>query len=298
MMYRLRHLTTYSYSKPVSFARCALRLSPQQSQAQTVRGVDIKISPGPSRTRQHVGPFGELVITAIIEAPHRELQIEARSDVAVSRPVLLPGMSGPAWETVREQAFGSMSLDAHAPAQFIYPTAMAPVHPALTAYVADDFTPGRPIVEAAHALSRRIWAEFAYDPKSTSVSTPAIEAFRTRRGVCQDFAHIMIAGLRGLGLPAAYVSGYIRTLPPPGQPRLEGADATHAWVDLWCGNGLGWIGFDPTNALIVAGDHIVLATGRDYADVAPIGGVVLGPGEQKIAVAVDVIAADEGEELS
>ncbi len=103
----------------------------------------------------------------------------------------------------------------------------------------------------------------------------------------------MIAGLRGLGLPAAYVSGYIRTLPPPGQPRLEGADATHAWVDLWCGHGLGWIGFDPTNALIVAGDHIVLATGRDYADVAPIGGVVLGPGDQKIAVAVDVIPADE-----
>ncbi len=298
MIYRLRHLTTYSYSKPVTFARCALRLSPQQSPAQSVSGTHISIQPAPSRTSRHIGQFGEQVITAIIEAPHRELQIEAVSDVAVSRPALLPGMAGPAWETVREEAFGSMSLDAHAPAQFLYPTAMAPVHPALTAYIAEDFTPGRPIVEAAHALSCRIRREFAYDPDSTSVSTPAIEAFKARRGVCQDFAHIMIAGLRGLGLPAAYVSGYIRTLPPPGQPRLEGADATHAWVDLWCGHSLGWIGFDPTNALIVAGDHIVLATGRDYADVAPIGGVVLGPGEQKIAVAVDVIPADEGMGLS
>ncbi len=182
MIYRLRHLTTYSYSKPVTFARCALRLSPQQSQAQSVLGTHITIRPAPSRTSRHIGQFGEPVITAIIEAPHRELQIEAVSDVAVSRPALLPGMAGPAWETVREEAFGSMSLDAHGPAQFLYPTAMAPVHPALTAYVADEFTPGRPIVEAAHALSCRIRREFAYDPDSTSVSTPAIEAFKARRG--------------------------------------------------------------------------------------------------------------------
>ena len=293
MIYRLRHLTTYSYSKPVAFAQCALRLTPQQSEAQSVLGNEIMIRPEPSRTSRHTGAFGERVITAIIEAPHRELQIEAVSDVAVNRPALLPGMAGPAWERVREEAFSSTSLDAHAPAQFLYPTAMAPVHPAFTAYAAEDFPPGRSIVEAADALSRRIRREFTYDPESTSVSTPAIKAFAARRGVCQDFAHIMIAGLRGLGLPAAYVSGYIRTLPPPGKPRLDGADATHAWVDLWCGYGLGWIGFDPTNALIVAGDHIVLATGRDYADVAPIGGVVLGPGDQKIAVAVDVIPADE-----
>jgi transglutaminase-like putative cysteine protease len=293
MIYRLRHRTTYTYSKPVTFARCALRLSPQQSQAQTVLTNAITITPEPSRASRHIGPFGERVITAIIEAPHKELHIQAISDVAVNRPVLLAGMAGPAWETVREEAFGSLSLEADGPAQFIYPTAMAPVHPAFTAYVAACFTPGRSIVDAADSLSRQIRAEFAYDPDSTSVSTPAIEAFEARRGVCQDFAHIMIAGLRGLGLPAAYVSGYIRTVPPPGKPRLEGADATHAWVDLWCGHGLGWIGFDPTNALIVAGDHIVLATGRDYADVAPIGGVVLGPGDQKIAVAVDVIPEGE-----
>jgi transglutaminase-like putative cysteine protease len=184
-------------------------------------------------------------------------------------------------------------LDVISPANFIYPTAMTKLNTAMTAYVAECFAPSRSIVEAAHDLSCRIRAEFAYDPDATLVSTPAIEAFGARRGVCQDFAHIMISGLRGLGLPAAYVSGYLRTIPPPGKPRLEGADATHAWVDLWCGNALGWVGFDPTNALIVAGDHIVLAAGRDYADVAPMGGVVLGPGEQTIDVAVDVVPDDE-----
>jgi transglutaminase-like putative cysteine protease len=197
------------------------------------------------------------------------------------------------WEEVRDQAFGSRRLDIGSPAHFLYPTPMTAIQPPITAYAAQCFTPGRPMLEAAFDLTCRIRTEFAYDPKSTEVSTPAIEAFEARRGVCQDFAHIMIAGLRGLGLPAAYVSGYLRTIPAPGKARLEGADATHAWVNLWCGEALGWIGFDPTNALIVAGDHIILAVGRDYADVAPIGGVVLGPGGQTIDVAVDVIPLEE-----
>jgi transglutaminase-like putative cysteine protease len=295
--YHLRHLSTYHYSKPVTFARCALRLSPQHSQDQAVLRSQLTISPQPSRLEEHVGQFGERVVTAIIDVPHQELAIESCSQVAVTRPALLPGFSGAAWESVREDAFDSDSLDVVSPSHFIYPTAMTAIHPAITAYVAESFSPGRSVLEAAHALSCKIKAQFAYDPESTQVSTPAIDAFEARRGVCQDFAHIMISGLRGLGLPAAYVSGYIRTIPPVGQARLEGADATHAWVDVWCGRALGWIGFDPTNALIVAGDHIVLAVGRDYADVAPIGGVVLGPGDQTIDVAVDVVPADEIESL-
>jgi transglutaminase-like putative cysteine protease len=295
--YRLRHLTTYKYTKPVTYARCALRLTPQQSLDQTVLRSDITITPAPSRLSEHVGQFGERVITAIIEVPHKELAIQALSQVNITRPSLLPGFAGAPWESVREEAFRSASLDVASPAHFIYPTAMTPPHPAITAYVAESFTPGRSVLEAAHDLSCKIKAQFAYDPDSTSVSTPAIEAFVARRGVCQDFAHIMISGLRGLGLPSAYVSGYLRTIPPPGRPRLEGADATHAWVDLWCGKGLGWVGFDPTNALIVAGDHIVLAVGRDYADVAPIGGVVLGPGEQTIEVGVDVVPSHETQSL-
>ena len=293
MNYRLRHLTTYRYTKPVSFARCALRLTPQQSIEQTVLRSAISITPPPSRLTDHTGAFGERVVTAIIETPHTELKIEAASQVNVTRPSLLPGLTGAPWEAVREEAFRSASLDITSPAHFIYPTFATQPHPAITDYVAECFPAGRSVLEAAHSLSCRIKAEFAYDPDSTSISTPAIDAFEARGGVCQDFAHIMISGLRGLGLPAAYVSGYLRTIPPPGRPRLEGADATHAWVDVWCGKSLGWIGFDPTNALIVASDHIMLAVGRDYSDVAPIGGVVLGPGDQSIDVAVDVIPQDE-----
>ena len=293
MIYDLRHLTTYHYGKPVSFARCSLRLAPRIGRDQTVTQSELTITPAPSRQETHIGAFGEQVLTATIETPHRELKILARSRVTIDRPLLPRPLAGAAWNEVKDQAFGSRRLDISSPAHFIYPTPMTALQPAITAYAASCFTPGRPVLEAAFDLTCRIRAEFAYDPESTEVSTPAIEAFHARRGVCQDFAHIMISGLRGLGLPAAYVSGYLRTIPAPGKARLEGADATHAWVDLWCGETLGWVGFDPTNALIVAGDHIILAIGRDYADVAPIGGVILGPGGQTIDVAVDVVPVEE-----
>jgi transglutaminase-like putative cysteine protease len=144
-------------------------------------------------------------------------------------------------------------------------------------------------------LSRRIKRDFAYDPRATLVSTPLATAFARRRGVCQDFAHVMIAGLRGLGLPAAYVSGYIHTRPPPGGPKLQGADATHAWVSVWCGPGLGWIGLDPTNAVAAADQHVILATGRDYSDISPVDGVLLGSGSQRLSVEVDMEAV-QGED--
>ena len=289
MIYTVRHLTTYLYEKPVSFARCALRLNPRQGDGQQVLQSGITITPNPTRLEEHTGQFGEHVVTATIETPHHELNILAQSRVEVNRTILTLPLGGAPWEAVREQAFDNESLDLSSPAQFLYPTAMTRLQPPITAFAAESFTPSRPVLEAAFALASAIKASFAYDPKSTEVSTPAIDAFKARSGVCQDFAHIMISGLKGLGLPASYVSGYLRTVPPPGKPRLEGADATHAWVNLWCGGELGWVGFDPTNALVVADDHIVLAIGRDYSDIAPIGGVVLGPGAQKINVAVDVI---------
>lgn len=293
MIYELRHLTTYHYGKPVSFARCSLRLAPRLGPDQSVADSELAITPTPARQESHIGPFGEVVLTATIETPHRELKILARSRVNVHRPLLPRPLNGPAWDAVRDQAFATTRLDVGSPAHFLYPTPMTALQPAITAYAAASFPPGRPVLEAAFDLTCRIRADFAYDPKSTEVSTPAIQAFEARRGVCQDFAHIMISGLRGLGLPAAYVSGYLRTIPAPGKARLEGADATHAWVNLWCGEALGWVGFDPTNGLVVGGDHIILAVGRDYADVAPIGGVVLGPGGQTIDVAVDVIPLEE-----
>jgi transglutaminase-like putative cysteine protease len=163
-----------------------------------------------------------------------------------------------------------------------------PVLSPVTAYAATSFPPGAAVLAGAADLMHRIRNQFRYDPKATVISTPLAEVFEKRHGVCQDFAHLMIAGLRGLGLPAAYVSGYLRTIPPPGKPRLQGADATHAWVSLWCGAELGWIGFDPTNDLLVENDHIELAVGRDFSDVSPVDGIIVGSPKQKLGVAVDV----------
>jgi transglutaminase-like putative cysteine protease len=292
LIYNLRHRTTYRYSQPVSFARCVLRLTPRASPTQSVLDSAIAITPRPARSRSHTGPFGEQVTTVSVETPHTELTIESRARVEVNRPAPLLPFGGLAWEDVREAAFASTALGQEAPAHFLYPTAAAPVLDPITAYGQASFPSGRSIVEAASELMARIRGDFTYEPGATAVYTPVISAFEARRGVCQDFAHVMIAALRGIGLPAAYVSGYLRTIPPPGQPRREGADATHAWVWLWCGEAAGWIGFDPTNDLVVAGEHIMLAVGRDSADASPIDGVILGAGDQQLKVAVDVVPTE------
>jgi transglutaminase-like putative cysteine protease len=292
VIYNVRHRTTYSYEGVVTFARCVLRLTPRSSATQTVLESSIAITPPPSRSRERTGPFGERTLTVVIDQPHRKLIIEARSRVDVHAPPVEAPADSPAWEAVRARSFETAGLEADGPAAYLYPTPRTPITPVITDYARESFQPGRPIIEAGADLMTRIRGDFTYDSKATTVSTPAAQAFAARRGVCQDFAHVMISALRGLGLPAAYVSGYLRTIPPPGRPRLEGADATHAWVSLWCGDERGWIGFDPTNALLVGDDHIVLAVGRDYADVAPIDGLMMGPGEQALKVEVDVIPED------
>ncbi len=194
---------------------------------------------------------------------------------------------------MRAEELEAGGLEAGSPAHFIYPSRLVPRAPDVTAYAAKSFPPGRAVIDGARDLMGRIKRDFAYDPKATVISTPLAIAFAKRAGVCQDFAHVMIAGLRGLGLPAAYVSGYLRTIPPPGQKRLEGADASHAWVAVWGGRAVGWVGLDPTNDLIAAEDHIVVARGRDYADVSPIDGVLIGAGEQSIDVKVDVTPVEQ-----
>ncbi len=293
MIYRVVHRTTYAYDDPVAFTRCVLRLTPATTDAQTVLDHAIAVIPSPVETRRRLGPFDEQTLTMMVDKPHRSLVIEARSRVDVHAPPLVDPDAGPGWESVRAHALEAGDLGARSPASFLYPTQRTPILPRISEFARASFPAGRPIVAAAADLMRRIKADFKYDPEATDVRTTSGEAFDARGGVCQDFAHVMIAGLRGLGLPAAYVSGYLRTTPPPGRPRLEGADATHAWVSVWCGLGTGWIGFDPTNAIFVQGDHITLAMGRDYADVAPIDGVVLGSGEQALKVEVDVIPEDE-----
>ena len=293
MIYNLWHRTTYTYRAEVTFARCVLRLTPRSSATQTVLNSFVTVTPKPSSSQRGVGPFGEETLTVVVDTPHKTLIIEATSRVDVhASPPGRPADSPP-WEVVRDQSFQASGLGPDDPAPYLYPTARTPVVAAITDYGRTSFTPGRPIAEAAADLMKRMHSDFTFDSKATSVSTPAAEAFKARRGVCQDFTHVMITSLRGLGLPAAYVSGYLRTRPPPGRPRLAGADATHAWVSLWCGAEIGWIGFDPTNDVIVQNNHIVLAVGRDYSDVAPIDGIILAPGDQTLEVEVDVVPEDE-----
>ena len=293
MIYEVRHRTTYTYGAEVGFARCVMRLTPATSATQTVLHSAVRVTPQCEFLAERIGPFGETVTTVMILTPHRSLQIEGRARVHVHAPPIDESRDSPPWERVREQALEGTDLGPDGPGAYLYPTARTLLADPITDYARASFTPGRPVLSAAGELMRRMHADFVFDASATEVSTPAAEAFKARRGVCQDFAHIMISGLKGLGLPAAYVSGYLRTIPRFGQPRLEGADATHAWVAVWCGDELGWIGFDPTNAILAQNDHIVLATGRDYSDVAPIDGIILAPGRQALEVEVDVIPEPE-----
>jgi transglutaminase-like putative cysteine protease len=293
VIYSIRHRTTYTYDSTLSFARCVLKLTPRSGHGQTVLGADIQVTPKPTQWSARTGPFGEETIFLTVETPHDELVIESRCRVEVNPPVLSLGF-GQAWEAVRAASFTARDIGVESPASFIYPTPRTPILADVTDFARPGFPPGGDIVAGADTLMRRIHDDFTYDPTATDVTTPIAEAFAAKRGVCQDYAHIMISALRGLGLPAAYVSGYLRTIPPAGKPRLEGADATHAWVLVWCGQALGWQGFDPTNAIRTGEDHITMAVGRDYGDVAPVDCIMLASGEANLKVEVDVIP--DGEE--
>jgi transglutaminase-like putative cysteine protease len=292
VIYDIRHVTTYSYESPVGFARCSLRLEPKSGDGQQLVSHSVEIRPRPAdRTVRH-DFFGTHTESILIETAHRSLRIDSRSRVSVSRRAPGRAMQGPAWEGVRDVAFEATSLGPASPIGYVFASPLVPVLGPVTSYAAASFPLARGILAGAVDLMHRIRTEFKYDPKATVISTPLEEVFEKRHGVCQDFAHVMIAGLRGLGLPAAYVSGYLRTIPPPGKPRLQGADATHAWVSLWCGEGIGWVGFDPTNDILVENDHIVLAVGRDFSDVSPVDGIIVGSRRQKLGVAVDVLLVE------
>ncbi len=301
MLYTVRHLTTYRYARMVRYARCNLRLHPRDGGGQRVLESTVTVSPEPTVRLQRKDFFGLDTMTLLIDQPHMEFSVEASSRIEVERPALPEPEAGWSWETLRDAALASPSLGPNAPTHCLFPSQRVPLSAAVTDYARESFPPGRSAYGGALELTKRIRADFRFDSKATTVTTPLAEAFALKAGVCQDFAHVMIAGLRGLGLPAAYVSGYLRTLPPPGQPRLRGADASHAWVAFWFGPGQDgeedrWIGLDPTNGVAVRDDHIELARGRDYADVAPIDGIVSSSGAQKLKVEVDVIP--DGEEAA
>jgi transglutaminase-like putative cysteine protease len=288
VIYDIHHVTIYEYGSRVTFSYCALRLLPQDGPGQRVLATDLRIDPAPKDMHERFCFFGNRVTSMTIDTAHRRLTVDASSSVEVARDPAPDPSSTQAWEEVREEAYAINSLDPRSPAHFLHPSRFVPRFPPARDYAHEFFRAGRPVLEAAVDFTKTMRRDFTYDPTSTVVSTPLSQAFQQRSGVCQDFAHIMIAGLRGLGLPAAYVSGYIRTIPLGGAPDLEGGDAMHAWVSLWCGSA-GWIGLDPTNALLVGDDHVVLAQGRDYADISPVAGIISGSSEQDIDVQVNVV---------
>jgi transglutaminase-like putative cysteine protease len=288
MIYDVRQITTYAYASPAAYAQHILRLVPIARERQRVTAAALAIDPAPVRRREGQDFFENRTTTIEIDAPHNTLVVKLAARITVEPVAAADFGATPPWERVRDATVASRDLGPHSPVHFIYPSRLISLDPEIRDYVRESFPPGRPILVGAVEVMNRIKSDFTYELGATTVTTAPSMSFALRRGVCQDFAHIMISGLRGLGLPAAYVSGYLRTVPRSGAARLEGADAMHAWVMVWCGDA-GWWGLDPTNALIASDDHVVLAIGRDYADAAPIGGVMLGSGQQRLSTAVDVI---------
>lgn len=298
MNYRITHRTTYQYEEPVSSCYNEVRLMPRTFERQTCSTSALQVEPSPNDYRERVDFFGNRVVYFTIQGGHKTLSVTAQSDVQVHpQHAQLNYSADLAWETVRErlattqpaQALDPLSLDAR---QFALNSPMIAVSPELENYARSTFTPNRPLIEAVNELMQRIHHDFVYDPAFTTIATPLAMVLKHRRGVCQDFAHLAIGCLRAQGLAARYVSGYIETLPPPGKPRLIGADASHAWFSVYVPDH-GWLDLDPTNNQMPMDRHVTLGWGRDYADVTPLKGVVFGAGSHQLDVSVDVAPVED-----
>ena len=287
MTYLISHTTKYTYSEAVPVCHNEVRLSPRETGWQRCRAHVLTIHPEPASRGRRMDYFGNTVDYFSIHVAHRNLAVTSSSRVELASAESPDIGATPAWEQVAEQLAGPGRIRLLDTLQYVYPSPSVLPNPQLREYALASFPPGRPIGEAARELTARLHRDFAYDTRATTIHTPLDDVFRLRRGVCQDFAHVQIGCLRSLGLAARYVSGYLRTLPPAGRPRLVGADASHAWISLYCGPA-GWIDFDPTNDAIPTTDHITLAWGRDYGDVCPIKGVFVGGGQHAMTVSVDV----------
>lgn len=291
MKYRITHTTTYQYSEPASLSQNELFLTPRATARQQVLQSQLSFDPQPQYLHRRIDYFGNIAHVFMVQQPHSRLTLTAASVVRTARNLRLQPQATPAWEEVgrRLQAHATAEeLDAY---QFVFASPMIAEAPGIRDYARISFPPGTPVLAGSIDLMRRMFAEFAYDKAASTVDTPVAQVLAGRRGVCQDFAHLAIACLRSLGLAARYVSGYLETLPPPGTPKLVGADASHAWLSLYV-PGAGWIDLDPTNNVVPGESHLTLAWGRDYGDVAPVRGVVMGGGAHTLAVAVDVARVD------
>ncbi len=288
-LFQITHTTSYEYHAPVTVSHHLMRLTPRALTRQRLLEHDIEVHPTPAATNQRIDYFGNDVTFATIERTHRQLSVISRSRVAVSPAFIPDAGETPGWETVRGLCRGDRTASVLEATEFTFASPLVPVEPVFAEFAASAFEPGRPILDAVTDLTARIHREFKFDPTATTISTPLAEVLEKRRGVCQDFAHLQIACLRALGLPARYVSGYLETVPPPGQSKLVGSDASHAWLSFFC-PGIGWMDVDPTNNLFPSMQHITLGWGRDYSDVSPVRGVILGAGKHDLNVAVDVVS--------
>lgn len=292
--YGITHETKYQYGIPVELGLHTARLSPAETANQKLVEHRIDVTPVPAWSVAFQDHFGNSMHHIAIESSHQELVVTQHAIVEITPPNWTEPPPGPAWETIRD----AMRADAFPlypdVAEFIYPSPLAPLDWHATDFAQTAFVPGAPIAQATFSLAKAFKAQFAYVPGATTIATPVAEIMSGRKGVCQDFAHAMIAGVRGLGLPARYVSGYLKTHGPANTPAagLVGADASHAWVSVWCGPDLGWLEFDPTNALAVTHEHIAVAYGCDFSDVTPLRGVIMGGGDHTLAVGVKVELLD------
>lgn len=287
MIYDIQHVTTFEYTQPVSVSHQLLHLTPRAHGRQRVLRSDLSIDPAPANEFRRHDFFGNEVVYVTVQEPHERLVVHASSRVEVA-PANLPMLDfGPTWEEVAAALCAPRAQDAIAASQFCFASPYIDLPDGVHDYVAEVFVPGARLLPALVELNARIHADFAYEGGVTDVWTPVGEILARRRGVCQDFAHFAIACLRSLGLAARYVSGYLLTRPPEGRERLVGADASHAWLSAWCPHA-GWIDLDPTNNVMPGDEHISLAWGRDYGDVSPTTGVIIGGGTHTVNVAVDV----------
>lgn len=292
MLYDIRLELTYDYDAPVHGGRHLIRVAPiTVPGVQRVVAASLSFEPRPQRESTFIDFFGNSATAITYSEPHDRLDIRLTARVQVE-DLHPPADLSPSVPGLQQEIARFWSVEPNSPHHFLAASPRVPLVAAITDY-AEAATADTPsVMAAATALCMAIHRDFAYDPKATDVETKPAEAFALRKGVCQDFAHVMISGLRGMGIPAGYVSGFLRTNPPKGRPRLEGADAMHAWVRVWCGQHLGWVEFDPTNAMIAGPDHISIGHGRDYADISPIVGVFKTHGSHDTTQSVDVLRVE------
>lgn len=289
MKYRISHKTIYRYSESASLSQNELILHPRETATQKVVQYRLAITPEPQYLRRRTDFFGNIANVFMLQQPHTELVMSATSLVEITRPTTPPPTDTLPWETAaRRLAAHELPTELEA-YQFVFASPLITIGPAAGAYARPSFAAGTPVLAGAMDLMNRIFTEFNYDKSATTVDTPVDQVLKSRKGVCQDFAHLAISCLRALGLAARYVSGYLRTSPPPGKARLIGADASHAWISLFVPDA-GWVDLDPTNNLVPDESHVTLAWGRDYGDVTPVKGVVMGGGQHTLSVAVSVAA--------